>query len=67
MFYRHVGHDNVYEYYATLKEIVFLQNYLNVKNIPYIFTLANNFFLEPIDEENISVLLKLIDFDPNSK
>ena len=63
MFYRHVGHDNVYEYYATLKEIVFLQNYLNVKNIPYIFTLANNFFLEPIDEENISVLLKLIDFD----
>ena len=63
MFYRHVGHDNVYEYYATLKEIVFLQNYLNVKNIPYIFTLANNFFLEPIDDENISVLLKLIDFD----
>ena len=62
-FYRHVGHDDVYEYYITLKEIVFLQNYLKVKNIPYIFTLANNFFLKHIDDENISVLLKLIDFD----
>jgi hypothetical protein len=41
-FYRHVGSSEYWETYASLKEIVYLQNYLNVKGIPCLFTCADN-------------------------
>lgn len=40
-FFKHVGNSQYYELYSTLKEIVFLQNYLKVNNIPYLFTTAD--------------------------
>ena len=40
-FYKHVGSDTAFEWYNTLKEIVFLQNYLELNNIPYVFTSAD--------------------------
>lgn len=43
-FYLHVGNNEYYETYTTLKEIVYLQNYLYKKNISYIFTCADNSF-----------------------
>ena len=42
MFYKHVGNNEYYELYSTLKEILFLQLYLKSKNIPYLFTTADN-------------------------
>lgn len=40
-FYRHVGNSEYYELYTSLKEIVFLQNYFKLHNIPYLFSHAD--------------------------
>jgi hypothetical protein len=40
-FFKHVGCSEYYELYTTFKEILFLQNYLKVNNIPYMFTTAD--------------------------
>jgi hypothetical protein len=48
-FYKHVGNNEYYELYSTLKEILFLQLYLKSKNIPYLFTTADNSYY---DHEN---------------
>ena len=37
-----MGNSEYWEIYSTLKEIVYLQNYLKVNNIPYLFTCADN-------------------------
>jgi hypothetical protein len=42
MFYKHVGDSDIYDTYSTIKEVVFLQQYLKIKNIPYLFTFAEN-------------------------
>jgi hypothetical protein len=42
VFYKHVGVSEYWEIYSTLKEIVYLQNYLTVKGIPYMFTCADS-------------------------
>jgi hypothetical protein len=44
MFYKHVGNSEYYEFYTSLKEIVFLQNYLDINNIPFMFTFADIHF-----------------------
>lgn len=41
-FYKHVGGTEYWEIYSSLKEIVYLQNYLNINNIPFMFTCADN-------------------------
>lgn len=41
VFYKHVGNSEYYEIFTTLKEIVFMQNYLKVNNIRYLFTTAD--------------------------
>jgi len=41
-FYKHVGSSEYWEIYSSLKEIVYLQNYLKLKQIPYLFTCADN-------------------------
>lgn len=40
-FYKDIGNSEYYELYSTFKEIVFMQNYLKVNNIPYLFTTAD--------------------------
>lgn len=45
-FYYHVGDSEYYELYTSLREIVFMQNYLQKNNIPYMFTSADNCFYE---------------------
>jgi len=40
-FYMHVGDSEYYELYTSFKEIVFMQNYLKLNNIPYIFISAD--------------------------
>jgi hypothetical protein len=41
-FYKHVGNSEFWETYTTLKEVVHLQNYLTVNNIPFLFTCVDN-------------------------
>lgn len=43
-FFKHVGDSEYYELYNSFKEIVFMQNYLKLNNIPYLFTCADNTF-----------------------
>ena len=45
-FFKHVGDSEYYELYSTLKEILFLQLYLQANNIPYLFIPANNLYFE---------------------
>lgn len=45
-FYYHVGDSEYYELYTSFKEIVFMQNYLQKNNIPYMFISADNCFYE---------------------
>lgn len=47
-FYKHVGNNEYFETYSTLKEIVFLQQYLESNNIPFMFTAAD-IYLENSD------------------
>jgi hypothetical protein len=42
VFYKHVGGTEYWEIYSSLKEIVYLQNYLLIKQIPFMFTCADN-------------------------
>lgn len=62
-YYKYIGSDDVWEYYSTLKEIVYLQNYLKLRNIPFIFTTAHAFFHKTFDDPNINCLIDQIDFD----
>lgn len=40
-FYKHVGNNEYYETYTSLKEILFLQQYLEINKIPYLFVPAD--------------------------
>jgi hypothetical protein len=63
-FYKHVGSSDVYEYYQTYKEIVFLQNYCKTNNIPYLFTLCDNITINhSCNDDNVNALHSCIDFD----
>lgn len=60
-FYKHVGGTEYWEIYSSLKEIVYLQNYLIVKQIPFMFTCAdniifNNYTVEHADSTVVSLL-----------
>lgn len=46
IFYKHVAYDEYWPIYTTLKEIVGLQNYLTVKQIPFLFTCVDNVIFE---------------------
>jgi hypothetical protein len=65
IFYKHVGSTEYWEIYSSLKEIVYLQNYLKVNNIPYMFTCADNSILYNYTinhaDSTIKSLIKQID------
>jgi hypothetical protein len=65
-FYKHVGGTEYWEIYSSLKEVVYLQNYLRIKNIPYMFTCADNSlrynFTTRSNDATINSLLNQIDF-----
>lgn len=41
VYYKHVGDSEYWELYCALREIVFMQHYLKLNNIPYIFMPAD--------------------------
>jgi len=45
-FFKHVGDNEYYELYSSLKEILFLQMYFEQNNIPYLFVPADNHFFD---------------------
>jgi hypothetical protein len=46
VWYKHVGDSEYYELYSSLKEILFLQYYLQTNNIPFLFLPADNHFYQ---------------------
>ena len=40
-FYKHVGNNEYYETYTSLREILFLQQYFQINHIPYLFVPAD--------------------------
>ena len=63
-FYMLVGDTS--EAYYTLSQVLQLQNFLKVKNIPYMFTSADNWFLHNYELQNQTVtktLVNNIDWD----
>jgi hypothetical protein len=68
VFYKHVGDSEYYEMYCSFREFIFMQDYLKLNGIPYIFLTAGNTFYQ---HENyfrsqdawLSDLYQLIDWD----
>jgi hypothetical protein len=69
MFYKHVGNNEYYETYSTLKEILFLQQYLALNKIPYIFVPAdtylngNDIYLRHEHDDSIRALYTQINWN----
>jgi len=57
-FYKHVGGSEYWEIYSSLKEIVYLQNYLTVKGIPYMFTCADNSIFNNYTVDHADAVIK---------
>jgi hypothetical protein len=57
----HVGNSEIYEWYNTYKEILFLQQYLVANNIPYVFTHVEPIFSEQSQLNDLDILRKQID------
>jgi hypothetical protein len=64
--YKTVANSEYWEIYSSLKEIVFLQNYLKVNRIGYVFTMADNCLVKnhivSNDDPSVQSLLQQIDF-----
>jgi len=68
-FYKHVGNNELYEFYTTLKEILFLQQYLHINKIPFLFVPAD-IYLQDCDyykrhntDKDIMSIYNQIDWD----
>jgi hypothetical protein len=57
-YYTHVASAEYWEIYTTLREIVFLQNYLELNSIPYIFTCADMDILNNYTIDNADYTIK---------
>jgi hypothetical protein len=67
-FFMHVGDNEYYEFYSSLKEILFLQNYFKQNSIPYLFLPADNHFCNHSiyfrrKDEYIDAIYNQIDWD----
>jgi hypothetical protein len=67
-FFKHVGDNEYYELYSSLKEILFLQNYFKTNQIPFLFLAADNYFYQHPNyhrrkDEFIDSLYKQIDWN----
>lgn len=66
-YYKHVGSSQYWETYNSLTEIIMLQQYLQLKKIPYIFSMVDEALLNNcmhlMDDKSIELLYNQIDFD----
>ena len=67
VFFEHVGNSEYWEIYSSIKEILYLQNFLKSKKIPYLFTCADNSLFYNFTVQNadkyISSIYEQIDFN----
>ena len=67
LFYENIGDSEYWEVYTSLKEIVYLQNYLLANNIPFLFTCVDTsiFYNYTVDNADATIqsLLNQIDYD----
>jgi hypothetical protein len=68
LFFKHVGDNEYYELYSSLKEILFLQYYFKQNQIPYLFLPADNHFYDHPNyyrqkDDIIETLYNQIDWD----
>ena len=65
--YKHVGNSGYYETYSSLKDIIFLQDWLKIRNIPYVFTYVDEcLFTQEVaggDDSIITTFRESIDMD----
>ena len=74
-FYQHVGTDLYWEQYNMLSEIIMLQQYLDLRNIPYLFTCHDRLMFRKshhFADDSLRTLIKLLKEDkwmwfPNSR
>jgi hypothetical protein len=45
-YFKYAGNNEYYEIYSLLKEVVYLQHYCKINNIPYLFLTADNHFYQ---------------------
>ena len=63
-FYKYVGHTDYWSSYQSMLDIVFLTNYLKLRNIPYLFLSADeHIFKETNVDNSVSSLYSQIDFN----
>jgi hypothetical protein len=68
-FFKYIGSGEYWPVYSTLKEIIFLQNYLKSKHIPYLFSCADassifyNYTVQKSNDPFINNLINQIDMD----
>jgi hypothetical protein len=66
-FYKHIGSSAYWETYNSLTEVIMLQQYLQLKKIPYIFSMVDEALLNNcahlMNDDNITTLYNQIDFD----
>jgi hypothetical protein len=68
-FYKHIGasKEQYWETYNSLTEIIMLQQYLQLRKIPYIFSMVDEALLNNcmhlMNDESIALLYNQIDFD----
>jgi hypothetical protein len=67
-FFMHVGDNEYYELYSSLKEILFLQQYFKQNSIPYLFLPADNHFYQHPNyyrrqDEFVDAIYDQIDWD----
>lgn len=65
LYYKNVGSSEYWEVYTSLKEMVYLQNYLKCNAIPYLFTCADNnvFHNYTVDSADITIVSLLNQLD----
>jgi len=65
-FYKHIGNSGVWQLWSSYTEIVLLQQYLTLKNIPYIFTAVDECLLGNLrhcPDESLKILHSQINLD----
>ena len=65
LYYKHVGDSEYWEIYTSLKEILFLQQWLEGKHIPYVFTYVDDILFKnnTKPDVNMQILLDSINSD----
>jgi len=66
IYYKHVGDNEYWEIYTSLKEILFLQQWLESKHIPYVFTYVDDILFKNNTDPDINIQILLDSINDNA-